>query len=300
MSPAAAEASTPPDPAPATRRVRVLFVDDDTAYLRAIRRLLRPGPELELLSASDGETARRLVDEACPDLLVLDVYMPDLDGIAYCRQLKRDPRTRASTILVVSAAMTASLDQAARVAGAAHALDKVADLDELFRLIRVHPGSAANRPTLPATMAPADHADDVAREIARACSAWIDLDHARHAGRRGLDLAAATYQPASGVSFERLIRDHAEAQILEVVRTAVRRRPDAATDADDPRAREPSPEFVATLRDAQLPTLTRLVLAMRDAHGFRIDEIAAALQLPVARVREEHARGWKLLLAPAG
>ncbi|MEZ4365311.1 MAG: response regulator [Kofleriaceae bacterium] len=123
------------DPARPPRPLKVLFVDDDVGYLRAIQRLLRPG-QVALATASDGERARRHVEAGGLELIVLDVYMPDLDGIAYCRALRQAPATEACAIVVVSAMMTSEIERAAREAGATLALDKAADLERLLAFIR--------------------------------------------------------------------------------------------------------------------------------------------------------------------
>jgi len=84
------------------RRCRVLAVDDD----RVIRQLVEVNLELEdyeVDSAADGAEALEKVKAFNPDLLVLDIMMPKLDGREVCRRLKGDPKTKDIKIIFLSA-----------------------------------------------------------------------------------------------------------------------------------------------------------------------------------------------------
>ncbi len=70
-----------------SRKVSVLTVDDNIRILRMMRRIL----ELEgyrVLTASDGEAALKLFDVETPDLMLLDIKMPGMDGYAVCRCIR--------------------------------------------------------------------------------------------------------------------------------------------------------------------------------------------------------------------
>jgi len=70
-----------------SRKVSVLVVDDDVRILRMMRRIL----ELEgyqTFIASNGEAALSALDEQSPDLLLLDIMMPDMDGYDVCRRIR--------------------------------------------------------------------------------------------------------------------------------------------------------------------------------------------------------------------
>lgn len=286
-------------------RVRVLFVDDDPGYLRAVRRLLRPGAAVELLVAGDGNTARRIVDADPPDMIVLDVYMPDLDGIEYCRRLKGQDRTEHSVVVVVSAAMTAGLEHAARDAGATRALDKVADLDELFRLIRNHrptpraegraTGGSGSRARL---QDPHEVAERLAVKLASAFDPWLDVPRATSAAQRALDLAAATYTPSCGESFPAFTERYVYAELFALVRAAAcgDATPATADDLDDD-VREVMRRLHAS--PSCVPFTTNLILRMRHDHGYSPRDIAAMLQLEPGQVLELCRRGRELLTAGA-
>lgn len=84
-----------------TAKSRLLIVDDERINLVALSGLLRT--EFELLIATDGDQALRLAHEQQPDLILLDIVMPGLDGHAVCRQLKSDPVTQGIPVIFITA-----------------------------------------------------------------------------------------------------------------------------------------------------------------------------------------------------
>jgi len=80
----------------------ILVVDDDPRNRRLLEEYLTAaGYDVRL--APDGRTALVLASERPPDLVLLDVMMPDLSGLEVCRQLKDDPRTRLCQVVLVTA-----------------------------------------------------------------------------------------------------------------------------------------------------------------------------------------------------
>jgi DNA-binding NarL/FixJ family response regulator len=70
--------------------VRVLLAEDETLVRQGIRKLLELDPRIEIAAeAGDGEEALRLIDEARPDVVLLDVRMPKLDGLGVLRALQQ-------------------------------------------------------------------------------------------------------------------------------------------------------------------------------------------------------------------
>jgi len=70
-----------------SRKVSVLVVDDDTRVLRMVKRIL----ELEgyqTVAADEGEAALQILDEHNPDLVLLDIMMPGMDGYSVCRRIR--------------------------------------------------------------------------------------------------------------------------------------------------------------------------------------------------------------------
>jgi CheY-like chemotaxis protein len=103
-------------------RGRVLAVDDSDVFLRVAASVISDTSGLRLVGAAgSGEEAIRLLPELQPDLALVDLNMPGLDGIETTRIIHRDePRT----IVIVVSADLAGLSDVARAAGAAATLDK--------------------------------------------------------------------------------------------------------------------------------------------------------------------------------
>jgi diguanylate cyclase (GGDEF)-like protein len=95
----------PNSPVPAALP-RVCVVDDDPTSLAAIAKLLQP--QFEVVVARSGREALRLVRRHPPDLVLLDIEMPDMDGFAVCRRLKDDALTEQIPVVF----LTASRDEA--------------------------------------------------------------------------------------------------------------------------------------------------------------------------------------------
>jgi DNA-binding NarL/FixJ family response regulator len=75
-----------------TPKIRALLVDDETLVRQGIRKLLELDPRIEVAAeAADGEEALRLVDAERPDVVLLDVRMPKLDGLGVLRALRDRP-----------------------------------------------------------------------------------------------------------------------------------------------------------------------------------------------------------------
>jgi acetolactate synthase I/II/III large subunit len=122
-----------------TRTIRILVVDDDRMQLRAIERVLRDQHQVELTLADNAIDAMIAVGALQPDLVIMDIIMPGLDGIEACRRIKSNPATRDIQIVLASAMLTPDLRRAARHAGAKRAVAKPVDLVELLGQTLVAP-----------------------------------------------------------------------------------------------------------------------------------------------------------------
>lgn len=85
----------------APQRPSVLIVDDVPANIRVLAHCLRDDHDIHV--AACGADALKLAREVLPDIILLDVVMPDLDGYAVCRRLKADPGTADIPIIFVTA-----------------------------------------------------------------------------------------------------------------------------------------------------------------------------------------------------
>jgi response regulator RpfG family c-di-GMP phosphodiesterase len=81
--------------------VRVLLVDDD-AGLRALLRTTFDVFDIDVVEAQSAADARDLIEEEPPDVIVLDVLMPGMDGIEFCRELKANRETRDIGVVLLT------------------------------------------------------------------------------------------------------------------------------------------------------------------------------------------------------
>jgi CheY-like chemotaxis protein len=84
------------------QRKKVLLVDDHESIVMALEGLLA-APSLVFLRADCGEEALRLVRREHPDLVLLDVCMPGMDGLEVCDAIKRDPELAGTRVILMSA-----------------------------------------------------------------------------------------------------------------------------------------------------------------------------------------------------
>jgi two-component system cell cycle response regulator len=114
---------------------RILVVDDIEANVRLLEAKLT-AEYYEVLMASDGPTALAMAASEKPDIILLDVMMPGMDGFAVCRRLKDDPETRHIPVVLVTA-LDGRADRVAGLeAGADEFLTKPIDDVMLFARVR--------------------------------------------------------------------------------------------------------------------------------------------------------------------
>jgi two-component system chemotaxis response regulator CheY len=112
----------------------VLIVDDDPFTRRLIATTLDQVTGFDLHQAGDGVEAVEVAERLAPALVFLDVHMPGMDGPATCRALREGPATRATRIVMLTAA-GAELEATCRAAGADHFLTKPFSPLDLLRLV---------------------------------------------------------------------------------------------------------------------------------------------------------------------
>jgi len=118
----------------APTRARILVVDDE-APIREYEANLLGEFGHEVLTAGNGFEALHLAREKRPDLVLLDIMMPEMSGVEVCRQLRADPLTRNARILVVSAVGAKKVLEESIAAGADDFMGK--PIDKLELMVRV-------------------------------------------------------------------------------------------------------------------------------------------------------------------
>lgn len=116
-------------------KAKILAVDDNPANL-AIMREMVAGEHL-LMTAESGEAALKIAYEFRPDITLLDIMMPGLDGYEVCRRMRADPRLAANKIIMVSAKALVSERLEGYAAGADDYVTKPFEEEELLAKIRV-------------------------------------------------------------------------------------------------------------------------------------------------------------------
>ena len=95
----------------------ILIADDEPSVRRLVSATLAGG-NYSLIEARDGHEALELAHQHRPDMVLLDVSMPGLDGIEVCQQLKVDSAFRATTIVILTAQAQADVRRRATEVGA--------------------------------------------------------------------------------------------------------------------------------------------------------------------------------------
>ena len=134
-----AAAAQPPAPAPAPlvhgQTQTLLYIEDQDLNLRLVERILQPRTHYRLLTARLARPGLELAREQLPDLILLDLNLPDMTGAEVLLRLKEDPATRAIPVVMVSADAMGERIQELLLQGASGYLTKPYKVAELLRII---------------------------------------------------------------------------------------------------------------------------------------------------------------------
>ncbi|MHA7816557.1 MAG: ATP-binding protein [Pseudohaliea sp.] len=123
-------------------RYSLLYVEDNLANTRLVEKLLRKRPDIRLLTAHSGSLGLDLAVAYRPDLILLDIHLPEMDGLDVLRALRADPATRAIPAIAVSANASAHDLEAGRAAGFVDYLVKPLNVNLFYqRLEQLLPAS---------------------------------------------------------------------------------------------------------------------------------------------------------------
>ncbi|MBM4343480.1 MAG: response regulator [Deltaproteobacteria bacterium] len=123
--------------APDLSQARILMVDDTPQNLKLLGLLLRQ-QGYRLSAARNGHEALEVASAAAPDLILLDVAMPGLDGFATCQRLKADPALRDVPIIFLTAAVDHESVMRGFSVGAVDYVTKPFEAEELLARVRTH------------------------------------------------------------------------------------------------------------------------------------------------------------------
>jgi len=118
------------------KEAKVLLVDDDLRNIRILEEML--DEDYEIFNADCGQVALNMVGECNPDIILLDIMMPDIDGLEVCRRLRDDPRYKNTKIILVSGKARLEERLQGYDAGADDYVTKPFDIDEMMAKIAVY------------------------------------------------------------------------------------------------------------------------------------------------------------------
>ena len=114
--------------------VHILVIDDNPANLELARYLLGvAGYVVE--TASDAEQAQQLLKQATPDLILMDIALPGMDGLTLTRKLKADERLKNIPVAAFTASAMVGDEQKALQAGCAGYVTKPIDIDQFTKQV---------------------------------------------------------------------------------------------------------------------------------------------------------------------
>jgi two-component system, cell cycle response regulator DivK len=115
---------------------KCILVVEDQEDLRGVLRTLLSGSGYTVLEAADGQAGVVKALSERPDLILMDIQLPILDGYDATRQIKADPKLKATPIIAVSSFAMKGDEEKARAAGCDHYVTKPYSPIQLLRIIR--------------------------------------------------------------------------------------------------------------------------------------------------------------------
>ena len=113
----------------------ILLVDDEPNVREMLRQMLEMGG-FDVIEAEDGLDALDKLEDIVPDVMILDVMMPHLDGVSVCKQLRADAEFVSLPIIMLSGKTQQKAVQEGLAAGANRYLRKPITVEELIQNVR--------------------------------------------------------------------------------------------------------------------------------------------------------------------
>jgi CheY-like chemotaxis protein len=116
---------------------RILVVEDDVRNIFALSSVLEPLGGHVVIARNGREAINRLAAKPAPDLVLMDIMMPEMDGIEAMQEIRRNPELRDLPIIALTAKAMPDDQQRCLAAGANDYITKPIDVDKLVSLIRI-------------------------------------------------------------------------------------------------------------------------------------------------------------------
>ena len=148
------------------KRRNILVVDDNINNISLLVSLLGP-LDFDVSTAENGRDALQMASENTPDLVIMDLVMPEMDGLECAREMRKQPELSGVKIIGVSATVTDSVSKAVFIATCDAFVTKPIQIDLLLELIRVKLDITWNRtqPELPACAVATEYDSGISPEI---------------------------------------------------------------------------------------------------------------------------------------
>jgi diguanylate cyclase (GGDEF)-like protein len=163
---------------------KILVVDDEPTIVELIRDTLS-SEGYETVGALTGEEALQIMERNQPDLVILDLMLPGMDGYEVCRQMQRDPRLSQVPVIMLTALSGTKDMVAGYEKGADDYIAKPFDADELIVRVRAQLQHLTHEETSELTGLPGDRSveKEIARKTEMADEPWsivyVDIDNFR-------------------------------------------------------------------------------------------------------------------------
>ena len=117
---------------------QILLIDDDTHMLEILQTIIKGKTSYRCATVTSGDAGIKFAQDMQPDLIILDINMPEMDGFQLCRQLKQEKTTREIPVIFLTGRSDTKSKVRAFESGAADYISKPFDADEVIARIKAH------------------------------------------------------------------------------------------------------------------------------------------------------------------
>ena len=118
-----------------SRNATIIYVEDNRSNVRLMQGILRQRPSITLLHAPSGEVGLSMIAEHRPNLVLLDLHLPDISGEEVVRRLRKNPATDAIPVVIATADASPGVTKRMQAAGATACLSKPLEVQRVLELI---------------------------------------------------------------------------------------------------------------------------------------------------------------------
>src|SRR5262249_21131412 len=119
----------------AERSATVIYVEDNRSNVRLMQGILRQRPSIRLLHAPSGEAGLEMIKEHAPNLVLLDLHLPDISGEEVVRRMRRNAAMQDIPAALATADASPGVTKRMQAAGATACLSKPLDIQRVLELI---------------------------------------------------------------------------------------------------------------------------------------------------------------------